>query len=584
VRRGIPSITVSLLLILALFVGLDMSFDLVPIVEAPTIYVDDDNTGPEDGSQANPWNTIQEAVDDASPGDTVFVSNGTYYEDVYINKTINLTGISRDNTTINCSSIGIKVENVDFVNITGFNVENASPGGSGIAFIESNNSLVYNCRVEKNGYGITIVLSNNTIVRDNIASNNSWYHGIYLDRSSNITVKNNTCFNNNGIGIYLFDNSNDNLIIENNCSQNDEGILLTVFNKNNQMEKNQIYENRNYGIVLSVSDNNLLLDNIIINNTNGVWFNHFLSDTSQVFNDTIESSNQFDIYMSFESEAQLTNTSFNKSRVFYESTTSKLIVQWYLHVNVTDFLGNPVPNAKVKIEDNKNGTYNEIFTTDGMGYVRWIPITEYTERDTSGDNIGEKTFFTPNRIIVWNDTLVGYAQPFMNESKTINIVLFNGTLLDLESGWNFISLPRTQSDTNLQTILQSIEKRYDAVQWYNITDANDYWKHYHIAKPPNLNDLSKINHIMGFWLHINDPQGTTLVVFGDKLIANQSITIYPGWNMVGYPSLINREVDSIWTYNATSQKWKEIGIIDYIELGKGYWMHSKVTKVWDVPL
>jgi hypothetical protein len=32
------------------------------------------------------------------------------------------------------------------------------------------------------------------------------------------------------------------------------------------------------------------------------------------------------------------------------------------------------------------------------------------------------------------------------------------------------------------------------------------------------------------------------------------------------------------------QKWKEIGDSDYFEIGRGYWIHSKVEKTWDVPL
>jgi hypothetical protein len=67
--------------------------------------------------------------------------------------------------------------------------------------------------------------------------------------------------------------------------------------------------------------------------------------------------------------------------------------------------------------------------------------------------------------------------------------------------------------------------------------------------------------------------------------------------MVGYPSLINRtrdnalnniifnqDVDAIWTFNAATQTWQEIGPSDSFELGRGYWIHSKVTKIWDVPL
>src|SRR5262245_36293170 len=36
------------------------------------------------GSQSRPWCTINYAVDRASPGDIVYVKNGTYREDVYI--------------------------------------------------------------------------------------------------------------------------------------------------------------------------------------------------------------------------------------------------------------------------------------------------------------------------------------------------------------------------------------------------------------------------------------------------------------------------------------------------------------------
>ena len=257
-----------------------------------------------------------------------------------------------------------------------------------------------------------------------------------------------------------------------------------------------------------------------------------------------------------------------------------------------DYSGNPVPNAKVKIEDNVNGLYNETFLTQVDGYVRWVPVTEYVEQKS------KKVNYTPHRIIAWNDTLVGYAypNPFIDESKTVNIVLVNGTLLDLEYGWNLISLPRTQSNTNLQTVLSSVEERYNAAQWYNASDS-DNWKHNHISKPSYMNDLTELNHKMGFWLHIIDPQGSTLVVIGNEPKINQSIILYQGWNLVGYPSLtsynrtlglnnltFDTHVNSIWTYNASIQKWKEIGPSDYFEVCRGYWIHAKQKCTWEVPL
>ena len=61
-----------------------------------TIYVDDDNTaGPWDGTIEHPYQFIQDGVDNAQNDDTVFVFNGTYFENVMINKKINASPIKR---------------------------------------------------------------------------------------------------------------------------------------------------------------------------------------------------------------------------------------------------------------------------------------------------------------------------------------------------------------------------------------------------------------------------------------------------------------------------------------------------------
>jgi hypothetical protein len=52
------------------------------------------------GSGPGNYTTIQSAVDAASPDDTIFVYNGIYFENVQINKSINLIGENIDNTII----------------------------------------------------------------------------------------------------------------------------------------------------------------------------------------------------------------------------------------------------------------------------------------------------------------------------------------------------------------------------------------------------------------------------------------------------------------------------------------------------
>jgi parallel beta-helix repeat protein len=584
-------------LVLALVLMLSLVVIIVEIpnpVKAGTIYVDDDY-GSEDPTHKK---TIQAGVDNATPGDTIFVYNGIYYEDIVIDKTINLTGENRDTTIINTTDSGIYIENVNYINITGFTIENAS--SIGIRLKDSNNSIIEYNRIQHCLYGIDFYNVNNSYILNNSFVNVYNYNAIDLRKSSFNLVKNNT-ITGCGSAIQLSSNSNNNTITNNNCSNNDDGIILSTWSTGNIISNNIVNNNNgifliHIGIALGTSaNNNIFINNTIKSNKYGIWAN---SVTGNIFiNSTIAESELFDVHIKGEADLTLLNSTFNKSSVEFNSPTSILIVKWYLHINVIDYLGNPIPNANIKIEDNKNSSYEEFFTTDGNGYLQWLIATEYNEKDPNDDGIGEKTYHTPHKIVVWNDTLVGYAKPIMNESKTVTIVLYNGTLLDLEPGWNLVSLPRIQSDTNLQTVLQSIEDQHDAIQWYNVTDSNDPWKHHHISKPSYLNDLEDINHTMGLWIHIIDPGGAKLVMFGDILNSTQNITLYPGWNLVGYPSTTDKtrtlalnnlffdtDVDAIWTHNATTKKWKEITASDNFEVGRGYWIHAKNKVTWIVPL
>jgi outer membrane protein assembly factor BamB len=168
--------------------------------------------------------------------------------------------------------------------------------------------------------------------------------------------------------------------------------------------------------------------------------------------------------------------------------------------------------------------------------------------------------------------------------------------LTLKEGWNFISLPFIQQEQDLIDVLAPIDTSYDAVQWYDPTDTSDHWKNNKIGKSIG-NDLLQLNEKMGFWIHITKSGDTIFEYNGTEPSVDQSISLLPGWNMVGYPSntshnrtvglnnlIFDNQIDAIWSYDSVNQRWDEMGESDNFELGKGYCIHSKVSATWIVPL
>ncbi len=343
-----------------------------------------------------------------------------------------------------------------------------------------------------------------------------------------------------GDGIYLQSFSNDNTIINNTVFNNSiHGIHLSGSNSNT-IANNIIYKNSNHGIDITSSSSNSIIGNDVLNNLDGIY----LQDSSNnriYYNNIIENTNQ---------------TYDNRSDNYWDNGYPSGGNYW------SDF-DEPSEGAY----DEYKGPGQDVFGSDGI-----------VDNGTIGG--GGK-----NPYVIDLDSQDNYPR-----------IVPNKYFLILKQGWNLISIPLLLQEHNLTEVFASIDGLYDAVQWYNITDTADPWKHNKIGKPFG-NDLSKIYETMGIWIHIIPPGDTIFYYNGIRPITNQTIQLHPGWNLVGYPSLTsyNRtkglnnltfymEVDSIWTYDATTQKWKWIGPSDYFELGRGYWIHAKTKCEWEVPL
>jgi len=118
---------------------------------------------------------------------TVEVKNGTYYENLVVDKTISLIGEDKTNTIIDGENDDVINVSADYVNVNGFTIKNGS-SGFGIKLIDSsNNTIVDNIILDSDISGIYIDdLSNDSIIYHNnfisnaenandTGSSNIWY-------------------------------------------------------------------------------------------------------------------------------------------------------------------------------------------------------------------------------------------------------------------------------------------------------------------------------------------------------------------------------------------------------------------------
>lgn len=225
---------------------------------------------------------IQSLINNATVGDIVFIQNGTYYENLAINKTIILTGENKENTIID-GSIEISADNVTVSNLT---IKNGHGVGiSGYATSESslywyNNSITNNIITGSSYSGISLEWAFNTTITNNIIKNNR--EGIWLQYAGNNNIRDNSIKDNDEEGIYI-SYSWENTIYRNTVEKNEYGIYFYFYGERNNIHQNTIESNRKYGIYIYENEyndhNNIYLNNFI-NNTenaydggNNTWYN-----------------------------------------------------------------------------------------------------------------------------------------------------------------------------------------------------------------------------------------------------------------------------------------------------------------------
>jgi len=292
VANGKHLIRITIGLALLIF-GSIVMIQLISNAEADTIIVAQDGSGD--------YKKIQDAIDAAGDGDTIRVWEGTYNENVVVDKPVNLVGNGSEVTTIDGRGSGNVVEiTADWCNTSGFRVQGSGAGfwdagiyvdrsihntisdntcsnnANGIyLYWDSNYCTVENNTIENNKCGISIQTSSYCIIKNNTCSNNE--AGIFLYSSRYCTLTNNRCSANNkdGDGVYNYDirlyNSRDCTIERSICSANNDYGIYLEYSSTCAVTNSTITDNR-VGIYLEESsrDNTAHFNNIYSNTESGI--------------------------------------------------------------------------------------------------------------------------------------------------------------------------------------------------------------------------------------------------------------------------------------------------------------------------
>jgi parallel beta-helix repeat protein len=190
----------------------------------------------------HPGESIQAAINAANPGDTIFVKNGTYKENIIISKErLYLCGENKNTTIIDGNNISDAVNiNADSVKISGFTITNGR--GKPMEWFRAG-----------------IILSNNSTITENIISHNRL--GIYCEQAINVTISYNT-FIYDGINFGLPDDMEEIYYSHNIINNTVNGKPLYYYTN-----KHNFKVPENAGQIIAVNCTNMTIQDVNMDHT-----------------------------------------------------------------------------------------------------------------------------------------------------------------------------------------------------------------------------------------------------------------------------------------------------------------------------
>ena len=323
-KKRLFSAYIVLSLITIGFIGL-MVFEsvldqsIINKAQANTIIVDKGGGGD--------YEKIQQAVDNANPGDTILIKAASYNEKVLVNKTLTLKSYSKVRPSIHPFSpyYGLTIK-ANWVNVT--NITFQSSGPSNIGGISLSNSD--NCKIENCWFSHTLE------------------RAVYMVNSDNNILRNLSTSSNSEEGI-LLRNSHSNILENITSTDNRYTTVLSLVDSNSNLITNSTFS-KHYlrGIELENSNSNLIRNCTINNNTlKGIFL--YSSNSNKIINNSIEGNLGTAVYIDSCKSTTILNNSLEPYGIYIEKAPPD---QWNTHVIDTNNTVSGKPVYYFKNESN----------------------------------------------------------------------------------------------------------------------------------------------------------------------------------------------------------------------------------------
>ncbi|VVB89732.1 Right handed beta helix region [uncultured archaeon] len=307
-----------------------------PALMYNTYYVAKTGNDNNPGTEQSPWLTITKATNTLVAGDTVYIKEGTYNENVLIKnsgspgKFITFAAYPGDSVTIDGTGLSVdmydglvQIPGSSYINLSGLRVINSKFTGIMVGRDYGTNALPSNIILEKNYIsntaasaifvenGKNIILDGNEITKAQTMEGLSQQAGetISLVNVDGFEIRNNKLYQNNFESINAKEGSSNGKIYNNDISQHESaGIYVDAWSGNShdiEIFSNKVHDGRvsGRGIALAIENGGTLknvkvYNNIIYNNAaTGIdlsWYSKGTIDNISITSNTVYNNGLID--------------------------------------------------------------------------------------------------------------------------------------------------------------------------------------------------------------------------------------------------------------------------------------------------